>query len=80
MATELSTLGAPSLIAIVMVACLAAAGCNRNRAPATAPEAALGDAARGDAGVGAQPPLPTPAGMKAPFEGRRRWREALRQG
>ena len=63
-------LGTPSLTAIVMVAWLAAAGCKRNGAPLTAPEPAAAGGARGEPAAGAQPPLPTPAGMKAPFERR----------
>jgi hypothetical protein len=61
-------LGTPTLMAVVMVAGLAAVGCHRNGTPATAPTAAGGvhDGAAG----GAQPTLPTPAGMKAPFEPR----------
>jgi hypothetical protein len=60
--------GTPSLKAIVMLAGLAAAGCSRNRIPATAPTAAGG--AHGGVAAGAQPPPPIPAGMKAPFEPR----------
>ena len=60
--------GALRLIAIVMVAWLAAAGCKRNGAPATAPGSAAAGGARGDAAAPNPPPSPTPAGMKAPFE------------
>ncbi len=63
-------LGRPSLTAVVTLAWLAVAGCKRNGTPSTAPEPTAAGGARGDAAAGAQPPLATPAGMKAPFERR----------
>jgi hypothetical protein len=49
---------------------LAVAGCQRGAAPAGGTEAPAAGGVRGAATTAAQPPAPTPAGMKAPFEPR----------